>query len=165
MNAGGGNITMSVTNAVGPLDSRVGFNGFQLIPVSAPGSADYATWISGYPSITAPADKLPTADPDGDGLKNQQEYAFGLNPASGSSVNPIASPLDKTTGVFSYTRRATPAITGLIYTVLTSTDLVTWTPDTGSAQSIVTAGDVQTVTFTVSNPAVDGKLFVRVKAQ
>ena len=67
--------------------------------------------------------------------------------------------------MFSYTRRATPAITGLTYTVLTSTNLVTWTPDAGAvAESVVTAGSVQTVTFTVANPAVNGQLFVRVKA-
>ncbi len=160
----GGNITMSVTNAVGPFDSRVGFNGFQLIPVPAPTATDYDDWMAGFPAITLAGDKLSTADPDHDGLKNLEEYAFGLDPSSGSSVNPITVLLDKTTGMFSYTRRATPATTGLTYTVLTSTDLVTWTPDTGSAETIVTAGDVQTVTFTVTNPAVDGKLFVRVKA-
>jgi fibronectin-binding autotransporter adhesin len=159
-----GNITMSVTNAVGSLDSRVGFNGFQLIPVQAPASADYNAWIGTFPSITAPGDKLSTADPDKDGLSNQEEYAFGLNPSSGSSVNPITMPLDKATGTFSYTRRATLEAPGLDYTVLTSTDLVTWKPDTGSAETIVTVGDVETVTFTVTNPAVDGKLFVRVEA-
>ena len=68
-------------------------------------------------------------------------------------------------GTFIYTRRATPASTGLTYTVLTSTDLATWTPDAGTAQSIVTNGAIQTVTFTVATAPVAGKLFVRVKAQ
>ena len=123
---------------------------------------DYATWAASY----VPTDvSVPTADSDGDGMTNQQEYAFGLNPTSGASVSPITSPLNKTTGMFSYTRRATPALTGLTYTVLTSTNLVTWTLDTGAvAESVVTASNVQTVTFTVSNPAVNGQLFVRVKA-
>ena len=158
----GGGITMTVmNNAVN--DNRVGFNGFQLIPVAAPAGGDYDTWLNGFPSITTAADKLPTADPDGDGLKNQQEYAFGLNPASGASVNPIAAPLDKTTGSFAYTRRAN---SGLTYTVTTSTDLVTWITDAGSAQSVgPAASGVETVSFTLANPAAGGKLFVRVKAQ
>ena len=158
----GGGITMTVMN--NPVtDNRVGFNGFQLIPVAAPSGPDYDTWLNAYPSITAAGDKLPTADPDGDGLKNQQEYAFGLNPASGSSVNPITGPLDKATGVFSYTRRTTTALT---YTVTTSTDLVNWVTDAGSAQSVApSTGGIETVTFTLSNTAANGKLFVRIQAQ
>ena len=123
---------------------------------------DYDIWLAGFPTLSAPADQLPTADPDGDGLKNQQEFAFGLRPDSGASVNPITSPLNKTTGVFSYTRRAT---SGLVYTVSTSTDLVNWSVDNSTTQTVITVGDVQTVTFTVSNAPVDGKLFVRVMAQ
>jgi hypothetical protein len=133
---------------------------------SSPPSDPFAAWINGldWSGFTSP-DKTPTGDPDGDGMNNQQEYAFGLDPRFGSSVNPITQQLDHATGAFSYTRRATPATTGLSYTVLTSTDLVTWTPDAGTAESIATSGDVQTVTFTVTNPAVNGKLFVRVAAQ
>jgi hypothetical protein len=158
---------MSVTNAVGPFDSRVGFNGFQLIPVPAPTGTDYDTWISGYPSITEPADKLSTADPDGDGLTNQEEYAFGLNPTLGSSVNPVTVPLNKTTGMFTYTRRATPAATGLTYTVQTSTDLATWTTDATATQTVTgTASGVQTVDVTLSAaiPLTAPAIFVRVRA-
>ncbi len=156
---GSGEIVLNGLSAAG---YRLPVNGFQLVPTTAPPVTDYGTWASGY----LPTDvSVPTADTDGDGLTNQQEYAFGLNPTSGASVSPITAPLNQTTGMFSYTRRATPAITGLTYTVLTSTDLVTWTPDAGAvAESVVTAGEVQTVTFTVSNPAVNGQLFVRVKA-
>ena len=130
-------------------------------------SADpFVDWINAldWSGFTSP-DKTATGDPDGDGMTNQQEYAFGLDPRHGSSVNPITQPLNPSTGTFSYTRRATPATTGLTYTVLTSTDLVTWTPDAGSGESIATNGDVQTVTFTVTNPSFRGRLFVRVAAQ
>ncbi len=121
--------------------------------------ADYTTWLSEY-TFAEGADTTPTGDADGDGLNNQQEYAFGLDPTKGSSVNPC-SPLLGTQ--FSYTRRAT---SGLAYVVEYSTDLATWNP----ASVTESLGDsdpngVQIVTVTVSNAPVDGKLFVRVQAQ
>ena len=42
----------------------------------------------------------PNADPDHDGLTNQQEYAFGLDPTSGASCNPITAAVDASTGKF-----------------------------------------------------------------
>jgi hypothetical protein len=48
---------------------------------------------------TAGADTTATGDPDGDGMTNQQEYAFGLNPTLGSSVSPITALLDPVTGL------------------------------------------------------------------
>ncbi len=162
---GGGNITMTVMNNP-VVDNRVGFNGFQLIPVEAPTATDYDDWMATFPSITEPADKLSTADPDGDGLTNQEEYAFGLNPTLGTSVNPITVPLNKTTGMFTYTRRATPAITGLTYTVETSTDLAIWPTDVTATQTVTgTVGDVQTVDVTVTGaPLTAPSIFVRIKA-
>ena len=138
-----------------------------VLTLTASSGNDYDTWLNGYPSITAPADKLSTADPDGDGLTNQQEYAFGLSPASGSSVNPITVPLDKTSGMFSYTRRASPAITGLTYLITTSTDLATWTTDATAVQTVTgTVSGVETVQVTLSGtiPLPAQTIFVRVKA-
>jgi autotransporter-associated beta strand protein len=125
-------------------------------------ATDYDTWAMAY----LPADVTnPAGDNDGDGMTNLQEYAFGLNPTSGASCNPITQQLDQTTGVFKYTRRATPATTGLTYTVLTSSNLSTWTPDAGAAESTETNGEVQTVTFTLTGaPLTAPKLFVRVEA-
>ncbi len=75
-------------------------------------------------------------------------------------------PLDKTTGMFTYTRRATPAATGLTYTVQTSADLAAWAPDGGAVQNVTgTVGDVQTVEVTVSGaPLTAPSIFVRIKA-
>lgn len=82
-------------------------------------SSDYGTWAAIY----GPANLSdPNADLDGDGLTNEEERAFGLNPASGAAANPVSIPLNATTGTFSYTRR-NPALTGLNYTVWTSTNL------------------------------------------
>jgi hypothetical protein len=124
---------------------------------------DYDTWAGSF----TPTIGLPAADDDNDGLSNQQEYAFGLLPDSGASVNPIAVPLDKATGTFSYTRRAA-ALTPLNYSVWFSTDLSVWTEDTGATEGTpVLNGEVETVPVTLSalpgNPLPD-KLFVQVRA-
>jgi len=122
----------------------------------------YPAWVLLYPGFT---DTDPTHDPDGDGMTNQQEFAFGLDPTKGSSVSPITTGVDATNGQFSYTRFAT---SGLTYTVEYSTDLSGWNPAILSEPESVGAPDshgVVTVTVKVSNPAVGGKLFVRVRAQ
>ncbi len=54
------------------------------ITYTTPSASPYDTWIALFPTITAPADKLPTADPDGDGVLNSVEFALDGNPASGS---------------------------------------------------------------------------------
>jgi autotransporter-associated beta strand protein len=127
------------------------------------GGSDYDTWLGEF-TFAPGADTTPTGDPDGDGMSNQEEYAFGLNPTLGSSVNPIVAPLDPVTGNFQYTRRATPAATKLTYTVLTSTTLAGWATGGATETGFTTAGNIQTVTVNVTTPPVDGKLFVRVEA-
>lgn len=128
------------------------------------GTADYSSWAATFgPGFT---DTAADSDPDSDGLSNQQEYAFGLNPISGSSVNPISVSLDKATGLFTYTRRD-PALTGLSYTVETSLNLTTWPPDQGAIQNVIsTSDDVQTVQVTLSAgfPLPESRFFVRVSA-
>jgi autotransporter-associated beta strand protein len=61
------------------------------------GSA-YDTWGAPYGLATGSEG----GDLDNDGLANQQEFAFGLIPNDGSSVNPIISPLSKTSGQLTY---------------------------------------------------------------
>ncbi len=43
----------------------------------------YEIWINSFASITNPADRLKGANPDNDGLNNQDEFALDGNPASG----------------------------------------------------------------------------------
>ena len=59
--------------------------------------------------------------------------------------------LDPATGILTYTRRD-PGLTGLTFAVWTSTDLATWTEDTGAAQSPGTldANSVESVSVTIS---------------
>ncbi len=127
--------------------------------------SDYDDWVTANGVIGGETD-----DDDSDGLTNFEEYAFGLDPTGGSSVNAISIPLDKSTGKFRYTRRATPAVTGLAYTVWTSTDLSTWSEDAGATASQTvtgTAGEVETVEATITGalPLTQPKLFIQVRAQ
>ena len=133
-------------------------SGSLVVPVTA---TPYEIWANSFdPDIG-----LPTADDDNDGVTNFEEYAFGLIPNSGSSVNPITSTLDKTDGTFSYTRRTG---SGLTYSVWYSENLVGWTKDTGATEGTpVPSGDNETVEVTLSNLPGDplpAKLFIQVRA-
>jgi hypothetical protein len=88
-----------------------------------------------------------------------------LHPASAASRNPLTSTSGLASGAVTYTRR-TPALTGLNYTVWTSTNLTTWTRDTGATQTVAsTVANVQTVNVRLSNVLLTlPKLFVRVQA-
>ncbi|MCX6878596.1 MAG: hypothetical protein NTW21_32995 [Verrucomicrobia bacterium] len=120
----------------------------------------YETWANG--TFANPfTDTAATSDPDFDGQSNQQEFAFGLDPTTGSSVNPITQQLAG--GVFKYTRTKD---SGLIYKVYYSTNLSSWTWDEFATQAPAAAVlGVETVTVTLAAAApLDGKLFVRVEA-
>jgi hypothetical protein len=125
--------------------------------------SDYDTWAESF----TPTIGLPAADDDNDGLSNEQEYAFGLLPDSGASVNPIVAPLDQATGTFSYTRRDS-TLTPLNYSVWFSTDLAVWTEDSGATEGeSVLNGDVETVPVTLSaipGDPLPAKLFIQVRA-
>jgi autotransporter-associated beta strand protein len=125
--------------------------------------SDYEDWA--LANGLAPGSEQ--ADADNDGLSNEEEYAFGLLPQSGASVNPIAVPLDKATGTFRYTRRDS-SLTDLTYRVWYSENLTSWTEDTGATEGVpVLNGEVETVPVTLSalpgNP-LPAKLFIQVRA-
>jgi autotransporter-associated beta strand protein len=126
---------------------------------------DYDDWGTPY-GLAAGSEG---GDLDADGLTNFEEYAFGLIPNSGSSVNPIIAPLNKTSGTFIYTRRL-QSKTDLIYTVRSSTTLATdgWTnlvKDTDYTESVAPEGDLETVTITLTPAPTSDKLFIQVKAE
>jgi autotransporter-associated beta strand protein len=124
-------------------------------------ATDYDTWKSANGVTGGEND-----DDDSDGLTNREEYAFGLNPTGGTSVNAIAVQLNKTTGTFSYTRR-TQSLTGLTYTVWYSTNLAGWTEDTGAVEGTpVVNGQVETVEVTLTGSLLTNpKLFIQVRAE
>ncbi len=123
---------------------------------------DYSAWAATFVGADL---SDPAADLDGDGLSNDEERIWGLNPLDPASHNPIPSVAGLAAGNFAYTRR-TAARTGLQFTVWTSTDMKTWTQDTGAGQTPGTPlADVETVLVTLS-PALlnEPQLFVRIRA-
>ena len=136
-------------------------------------TSPYTVWANSFglenpwTTVANPAlNGEPTADPDKDGMTNQQEYAFGLIPNSGSSVNPVKVQLNKTTGLFTYTRRK-QSLTTLTYGYEYSTTLSgAWTPFTPDS-TVSNSGDpVEEIIVDVPNGLLTNtKLFVRVTAQ
>ena len=122
---------------------------------------DYTTWAATFPGFV---DTAAGSDPDGDGLTNQQEYAFGLDPTKGNSVSPITQMLSKTGGTFKYTRRL-PSLTGLAYTYESSTTLGGWGAFTPVSETSNSGSPVEEITVTLPGALLTNpKLFVRVKA-
>jgi hypothetical protein len=124
---------------------------------------DYAAWDAGFPGVNL---SNPAADFDGDGVSNDLERIWGLNPTNAVSSRPCAATASlKTTGQFTYTRRTT-TLTGLNFTVWTSTNLTTWTQDAGATQTILsTVNNVQTVRVQLSTALLARpKLFVRAQS-
>jgi alpha-galactosidase len=124
---------------------------------------DYSSWAANYPGANLAA---PNGDYDSDGLSNDYERIWGLNPTNAASKNPFTFNASLGSGTFSYTRRD-PALTGLSYTIWTSASLGSWAPDAGAIQTPgASVNGVQTVTVTVSPALVTGpQLFMRVRAQ
>jgi hypothetical protein len=146
------NLTGSSQNLTVFAAGNAGIAGFQIVEIP-----DYEVWRSASGVAGSPGD-----DDDGDGLPNFEEYAFGLDPTDGSSLNPIAAELDKASGTFRYTRRRQSA-TGLAYRIWTSPDLLTWTLDPGAVEGAPQLdGEVETVPVTLSSPPVSPSFFVRV---
>lgn len=65
-------------------DTLGGTGNFITLTAGSGSATPFDTWIGGYPSLTDPNDRLPTADPDHDGRSNLLEFALGGNPTSGS---------------------------------------------------------------------------------
>jgi hypothetical protein len=76
-----GRITVAMASDSGTSEKRAYLNGFQLMEAPATPPDPYAAWLAtfDFSPFTNP-DLTPTGDPDGDGITNQVEYAYGLDP-------------------------------------------------------------------------------------
>ena len=140
-------------------DCRLHISGLQIRPASGM-SVDYMNWRSAsYPGLG-----LPSADDDGDGLNNNFEYIFGLNPTSGASASPYPSTLELGNGFFRYTRRAKSLI-NMDYKVWYSTNLQNWFVDNAASQIVEsTSNGVELVGVDINSELLDeNKLFIQVR--
>jgi len=97
----------------------------------------FSAW-SGAFGFAQPADSAVGSDPDGDGLANLAEFAFGGDPLQSAQV--VGAPTPVASGGVTFYHRKEAALT---YEVFTSTDLQTWTPvwqtSDGLAHSAISA--------------------------
>jgi alpha-galactosidase len=139
-------------------------NGWQIRNLG-PSVTDYDQWVISEGLTPGAPNTGPNDDLDRDGLTNEHEKIFGLDPADPASVSPYAVPFDPADGTLSYTRR-NPALTGLDYHVWYSTDLTEWFADTGALQTPASPSSaLQTVGVQIS-PALleEPKLFIQLGA-
>lgn len=124
--------------------------------------SDYDAWSSSLGLTEGPA-----GDDDQDGHSNLDEYAFGLDPKSGASIQPFSNFPAPSTGTFSYTRRKR-TLSGMDFTIWTSTNLSDWTEDRGAVQNTeaITGTERETVEVTLSPASrTESRLFLRISAQ
>jgi fibronectin type 3 domain-containing protein len=104
--------------------------------VSAIPAQTLAQWTASYfPGVSDPNVIGPSADPDGDGLSNLVEYLLGTNPAVPDSSGAAMSSAADGSGNLVLTFRLSKNLTGVTYSVQSSTDLVNWS-DTGVTPTV-----------------------------
>lgn len=100
--------------------SRVG--NAQLATSIAPSVGSFGNWLAGFPTITDPTSKLPSADADSDGRSNFLEYATGGDPSSAGDPSPC-SLLPAAEGGFWLRFSRVPGLGAIRYTLESSADI------------------------------------------
>jgi autotransporter-associated beta strand protein len=136
------------------------FSGTGVLSVTTGAASGYNTWATFYGlqnpwlNVNPALNGTPTADPDGDGLTNLQEFAFGTNPTvsstgsiayvAGGAVTTPGSPVAVNVAVGGgvdyravFGRRKSYVADGLTYTVQFSVDFSSWT-NSADAPTVLT---------------------------
>ena len=144
------------------LNSNSGDFEIDYIRGAGPGESDYsvwaADWYGGHLSD-------PWSDWNGNGLSNHAKRLWGMDPFVAGRSSAITQPLNVSNGQFSYTRRNVE-LSGAVYSIWVSTDLVEWTEDTAAVQAQLSQdGDVETVEVTLDPDwLTQDELFIQVRA-
>jgi hypothetical protein len=129
----------------------------------------FQNWALTFPALNTEAKRLPSADPENDGVSNLMEFVLNGNPgvADSGSISPTLN-ASGSNFVFSFTRRA-DSVAGNTLLFQYGTGLTGWTDALVSAGSTVVGNASINVTgnnVTVTVPksvAPGGKLFGRLK--
>ncbi len=130
-------------------------------PPAVPDSPAEAWRLTHFGTAENSGEAADDADPDGDGLVNLLERAFGGDPqVRETGLLPAVDPDEP---LLSIVYRKSLAATDLEFTVLESVDLAgPWVPAVGAESIIADDGETRTIRFT--RPAgADGRLFLRLR--
>lgn len=134
----------------------------------------YQEWLTGFPSLTSPADTGPDADPDGDRIPNQLEWILGGDPTQHD--NPPLITTETAAGLLLRFQRAEASVAQVNLAVEWTTDFTHWkllevganstAPDAyGATVTIDTAATPDRVSvFIPAANAPQGRIFARLKS-
>lgn len=140
---------------------RIG-DSYESVTGQASSSTGFASWISTQLSGTGmEASAAATDDPDGDGINNFTEYAFGGNPAAAEAISGMPSATHNS-GNLDVTFTLGQNASDVTYTVEFSEDLTDWSSLTPAiVPTTYSAGQSFSTSMSMSGKS---KLFARVKA-
>ena len=115
----------------------------------------FSEWIAGFPGI----DPDPTADPDGDGLKNLIEFYLGTDPGAISEGPSLSA--DRLLALEFWRRKASTGVTAVVEW---SDDLVLWSEQDITTEVLEDEGDRERVRAGIS-PGGSGHRFLRLRVE